>query len=201
MSLLRISARNQFCAEFVERGYRLYSWCVVWWRSVWLFVSSVRSWSFYVCLAPLLCVVQVIWRAVWICRVYCCVQSYMNSHSAILCLIERMDYLSYFSSVVCIERGLYCVLELYLHCGAVLVWGVRIVWYTVTVVFVSMSLLIDSDWAIGTRAVLFSCWRCLSDDFVFLVYSVQCIVTRELCWADTELSICQYMSVTLARHT
>jgi len=36
-------------------------------------------------------------------------------------LIERVDYLSCFSSVVFIERGLYCVLELYLHCGAVLV--------------------------------------------------------------------------------
>jgi len=46
----------------------------------------------------------------------------MSIHTPQSCVsLERVDYLSYFSSVVCIESGLYCVLELYLHCGAVLV--------------------------------------------------------------------------------
>ena len=44
---------------------------------------------------------------------------------SVLCLfcvsVECVDYFSYPSSVVCIESGLYCVLESYLHCGVVVV--------------------------------------------------------------------------------
>ena len=50
----------------------------------------------------------------------CCVILKLVSVLCLFCVsLERVDYLIYVSSVVCIESGLYCVLESYLHCGVV----------------------------------------------------------------------------------
>jgi len=83
----------------VQRGYRLYSWCVVWWRSVWLFVSSVRSWSSYVCLARLLCVVKVVWRAVWVhCVIAVCNRMWIHTQQSTVSSV-CLCYLHLFGAV------------------------------------------------------------------------------------------------------